>query len=104
MRWFGLYEVQQVHNNGKYQLSELDGTILRPPVAGKRIKIFKKRNNAETCIEVTNSNTIEEAERSKEVGLNENESGLELVIELGEGNKDTMDNEESHGTDNSSTC
>ena len=78
--------------------------ILRTPVIGKPIKIFKKRNDAEPCTEVTDSDTAEEVERSREEGLNDNKSGLELVIELAEGDKDTMDNEESHGTDNSSTC
>ena len=42
-RWFGPYEVREVFDNGTYRLSELDGTILRVPIAEKRVKIFKKR-------------------------------------------------------------
>ena len=44
-RWFGPYEVRKVFDNGTYRLSELDGTILRVPIAGKRVKIFKKRTD-----------------------------------------------------------
>jgi hypothetical protein len=32
----------KTYDNGTYCLKELDGTILRNPVAGKRVKIFKK--------------------------------------------------------------
>ena len=39
-RWFGPYEVCQGCDNGTYWLSELDGTVLRTPIAGKRVKIF----------------------------------------------------------------
>ena len=34
----------KVHDNATYALRELDGTLLRIPVAGKRIKAFKKRD------------------------------------------------------------
>lgn len=43
-RWFGPYVVTTAHNNGTYSLRELDGTLIRTPFAGKRIKAFKKRN------------------------------------------------------------
>lgn len=43
-RWFGPYVVVEVHDNATYTLRELDGTQLRIPVAGKRIKAFKKRD------------------------------------------------------------
>ncbi|KAL3687990.1 hypothetical protein R1sor_014299 [Riccia sorocarpa] len=42
-RWFGPYVVVTVHDNATYSLRELDGTPLRLPIAGKRIKYFKKR-------------------------------------------------------------
>ena len=61
-RWFGPYEVRQVCDNRTYQLSELNGTMLHSPIAGKRIKIFKKRKDAEPCTEVTDSNIAKEAE------------------------------------------
>ena len=32
-----------VFKNATYQLRELDGTLLRVPIAGKRIKMFKGR-------------------------------------------------------------
>jgi hypothetical protein len=51
-RWFGPYVVVQVHENGTYSLRELDGTLLRIPIAGKRVKAFKRRRNAfnDECI------------------------------------------------------
>ena len=42
-RWFGPYVVVTVHDNATYSLRELDGTLLRIPVAGKRIKTFRRR-------------------------------------------------------------
>ena len=42
-RWFGPYRVIEVRQNGTYILSEFDGTLLRIPIAGKRIKLFKQR-------------------------------------------------------------
>jgi hypothetical protein len=43
-RWFGPYVVTTVNGNGTYHLAELDGTRIVVPVAGKRIKAFKKRH------------------------------------------------------------
>ena len=42
-RWFGPYEVVQAFDNGTYLLSELDGTKIKVPSAGKRVKLFKRR-------------------------------------------------------------
>ena len=44
-RWFGPYVVTGANDNGKYHLAELDGTRMAIPVAGKRIKEFKKRHD-----------------------------------------------------------
>ena len=44
-RWFGPYVVKQVNDNATYLLRELDGTELRLPIAGKRIKLFRRRND-----------------------------------------------------------
>ena len=41
-RWFGPYVVTSANDNGTYHLAELDGTRIVVPVAGKRIKAFKK--------------------------------------------------------------
>ena len=46
-RWFGPYVVTSANDNGTYHLAELDGTRLAMPIAGKRIKAFKKRNEDE---------------------------------------------------------
>ena len=45
-RWFGPYVVKHVHDNATYSLFELDGTYVKIPVAGKRIKVFKKREDS----------------------------------------------------------
>ncbi|KAL3702351.1 hypothetical protein R1sor_020373 [Riccia sorocarpa] len=44
-RWFGPYVVLAVNDNAIYSLRELDGTVLRLAVAGKRVKLFKKRDD-----------------------------------------------------------
>ena len=46
-RWFGPYVVQSANDNETYHLAELDGTRMAIPVAGKRIKAFKKRHDDE---------------------------------------------------------
>ena len=46
-RWFGPYVVTKANDNGTYHLAELDGTRLAVPIAGKRIKAFRKRNEEE---------------------------------------------------------
>ena len=45
--WFGPYVVTSAKNNAIYHLAELDKTRLMVSVAGKRIKAFKKRHEAE---------------------------------------------------------
>ena len=42
-RWFRPYTITSANENGTYHLAEVDGTRLVVPVAGKRIKAFKKR-------------------------------------------------------------
>jgi hypothetical protein len=39
--------VTSVDDNGTYHLAELDGTRITVPVAGKRVKAFKKRHDDE---------------------------------------------------------
>ncbi|KAH7298945.1 hypothetical protein KP509_25G066100 [Ceratopteris richardii] len=41
-RWFGLYVVVTVFDNGTFKLREFDGSLLRNLIAGKRVKLFKK--------------------------------------------------------------
>ncbi|KAH7294491.1 hypothetical protein KP509_27G003100 [Ceratopteris richardii] len=47
-QWFGPYIVSKVNNNGTYALCELNGVALKTLIAGKRIKLFKKRDNNES--------------------------------------------------------
>jgi hypothetical protein len=42
-RWFGPYVVIKMHDNATYALRELDGTRLKVPIAGKRVKAFRRR-------------------------------------------------------------
>ena len=44
-RWFGPYLVTSANDNATYHLAELDGSRLAVPIAGKRVKIFKKRQD-----------------------------------------------------------
>ena len=39
--------VTGTNDNGTYHLAELDGTRMAIPVAGKRVKAFKKRHDCE---------------------------------------------------------
>ena len=39
--------VTSANDNGTYHLAELDSTRMTVPVAGKRIKAFKKRHDGE---------------------------------------------------------
>jgi hypothetical protein len=41
-RWFGPYVVVATHDNATYTLH--DGIILKVPIAGKRIKTFRRRD------------------------------------------------------------
>ena len=44
-RWFGPYVVTSANDNATYHLAELDGPRLAVPIASKRVKIFKKRQD-----------------------------------------------------------
>jgi hypothetical protein len=67
-RWFGPYVVIKVHLNGTYSLRELDGTSLCIPVAGKRIKIFRRsgRFHLEDLEEHFNSEELEDDQQDEE--------------------------------------
>ena len=43
-RWFGPYVVVATYDNALYTHCELDGTVLKIPIAGKRIKAFRRRD------------------------------------------------------------
>ena len=44
-RWFGTYVVTSANDNATYHLVDLDGSRLVVPIAGKRVNIFKKRQD-----------------------------------------------------------
>ena len=50
-RWFGPYVIKKVEDNATFRLLELDGTPHALLIAGKRIKIFKRRDKTEIGIE-----------------------------------------------------
>ena len=43
-RWFGPYVVERVNDNATYLVHELDGTMFKISIAGKRIKVFWRRD------------------------------------------------------------
>ena len=67
-RWFGPYVVKSANDNATYHLAELDGTRLTVPIAGKRVKIFKKRHDDEP-----NLDDLEQDESEQALGHEEEE-------------------------------
>jgi hypothetical protein len=49
-RWVRPYIVWKVFENGTYRLQELDGTVILNLFAGKRVKIFKKRQEKQPTL------------------------------------------------------
>jgi hypothetical protein len=81
-RWFGPYEVRKRFENGTYRLSELDGTMIRVPIAGKRVKVFKKRNHQEPYILTDRVNTTDEREDLENNSSNTDQEGeQDLLVE-----------------------
>jgi Integrase zinc binding domain/RNase H-like domain found in reverse transcriptase/Reverse transcriptase (RNA-dependent DNA polymerase) len=77
-RWFGPYVVVVVHDNATYTLRELDGTQLKVPVAGKRIKAFRRRDGRFSiediaCFDTTNSDQEEDVDSDTEEDEDEHE-------------------------------
>jgi hypothetical protein len=73
-QWFGPYLVTSVDDNGTYHLAELDGTRLAVPVAGKRVKAFKKRHDNEPDLGVDDNDDDEDDDAGGTDG--------EIVIEI----------------------
>ena len=48
-------------DNKTYQLSELDEMMLQVPIAGKRVKVSKKWNDAEPYVAADDTGAMEEA-------------------------------------------
>jgi hypothetical protein len=79
-RWFGPYVVVATHDNATYTLRELDGTMLKIPVAGKRIKPFRRRDSRFYADDIADFETQEDeeveqadSETSEDSNLYENE-------------------------------
>ena len=68
-RWFGPYVVTSANDNAMYHLVELDGTRLAVQIAGKQVKIFKKRHDNEP-----NLDDLEEDESEQGLGHEEEEN------------------------------
>ena len=92
-RWFGPYIVKHVHGNATYTLCELDGTeIKNPVVAGKRIKMFKRRQDSdpfdsqETHEEHIESENMEmdEEEEDDLPGNVDDEDDIQIFVDLNE--------------------
>ena len=79
-RWFGPYEVRKVFDNGMYRLCELDGTMLRVPIAGKRVKIFKKRMDEEPYVILDKTDNEEQSNEDR--GDAGSEEGLQLIVDI----------------------
>ena len=80
-RWFGPYEVWKVFDNGTYRLSELNGTILRVPIVGKRVKIFKKRTDDKPYVIQAKADNEEQSDEDHGDAGSE-ESGLQLMVHI----------------------
>ena len=80
-RWFGPYVVWKVFDNGTYRLSELDGTILRVPIAGKRVKNFKNRTDEEPYVIQTEADNEEQSDEDHGDARSE-ECGLQLIVDI----------------------
>jgi hypothetical protein len=73
-RWFGPYVVVATHDNVTYTLHELDGTLLKNPIAGKRIKTFKRRDGRFYSDDIADFETREDDE-VEEADSETNEDG-----------------------------
>ena len=89
-RWFGPYEVQKVFDNGTYRLCELDGTILRVPIAGKWVKIFKKRTDDKPYVILDKTDNEEQSDKDHGDAGSE-ESGLQLIVNIRGESEDATD-------------
>ena len=57
-RWLGPYFVKKVEDNAIYRLTELDSTSIALPIAGKRIKIFKRREGTDIELDILDDSAL----------------------------------------------
>ena len=67
-----------MHDNATYSLYELDGTDLKVPIAGKRVKLFKQRNANEPFDNFEQDegqvyDNMDEAEEDEDEGFDDDE-------------------------------
>jgi len=75
-RWFGPYKVIEVHGDyGTYSIAELDGTPKKRQVAGKHVKLFKKRGQEFDFEDVADLDNADK-EGSLEEGLSDGDDGV----------------------------
>ena len=76
-RWFGPYMVKVVHENATYTLAEMDGTMIKIPIASKRIKLFKRRESSTYELDdLDKSHVLEDKEEAEDLE-DEDENMLE---------------------------
>ena len=75
------------------RLCELDGTTLRVPIAGKRVKIFKKRTNEKPYVSLDKTDNEEQSDNVCGDAGSE-ESGLQLVVDIREESESATDEDE----------
>lgn len=91
-RWFGPYVVKHVHGNATFSLAELDGSDMQIPIAGKRIKLFKKREDrdpfdSQECQDESLDDNVgsEDDEEENNVPENDEDEGdIQISIDLNE--------------------
>ena len=74
-------------------MSVLNGTILRTPVVGKRVKLFKKQNDVETYVILDTTIDDERVDKDREV-MRDDGSKQELTINELEGDMEGSRTEE----------
>ena len=82
-RWNRPYVVIRVHLNGTYSLRELDRAPLHVPVAGKRIKVFRRSEkfHLDDLEEIFNPRNLEDEEEDEE-------EGAEVAVENNQDSED----------------
>ena len=74
-------------DNGTYQLSELDRTLLRSLIVGNHVKIFKKREEAYPYVDLEDDNDIRGG-TNRDEGPEDDRCAIELVVELADATDD----------------
>ena len=83
-RWFGPYVVKDVHKEtGTYRLAELDGALFQRRVAGKHVKLFKRRDKEFDWAEVVDFGLHEAEAKAGDVVENEEDDFAANTVLIG---------------------